>query len=76
MRNNTTQARALIRACRLVGGMQPLADRLGIPRLYLRAFIDGLLPIPERIFFTAVEILCEAAPASVCRTEPRAGPRS
>jgi hypothetical protein len=59
-----------------VGGVQQLADRLGISRLHLRAFINGVLPVPERVFFTAVEILCEAAPASVCRTEPRAGPRS
>lgn len=70
------QSRALIRACRLVGGMQQLADRLGIPRLHLRAFIDGVLPVPERIFFTAVEIICEAAPASVSRSEPAAGSRS
>lgn len=74
--NNTVQTRALVRACRLVGGMQQLADRLGIPRLHLRAFIDGVLPVPERVFFTAVEILCEAAPGSVSRSESRAGSRS
>lgn len=76
MRNNTVQSRALIRACRLVGGMQQLADRLGIPRLHLRAFIDGVFPVPERVFFMAVEILCEAAPGSVSCSERAAGSRS
>lgn len=60
----TVQARALHRACLIVGGIERLAEALGHPRGDLERWIRGEEAPPESAFHGAVNIvLLHAAPS-------------
>ena len=54
---STVQARALHRACLIVGGSQVLAQRLDLPAMLLERWMRGEAPPPEHVFHEAVEII-------------------
>jgi len=53
----SVQARALHRACLVLGGVDKLAKHLEIPEANLLAWLRGDEPPPERAFLAAVEII-------------------
>ena len=53
----STQARALHRACIIVGGVQALARQLGVPEASLNAWLEGREDPPQMVFLAAVEIV-------------------
>jgi len=53
----TTPARALHRACLILGGVAPLARHLGIPEATLRDWLEGRDDPPQMVFLAAVEIV-------------------
>jgi hypothetical protein len=55
--HSTVQARALHRACLIVGGAQVLAQRLDLPLMLLERWMRGEAPPPEHVFHQAVEII-------------------
>ena len=55
--HSSVQARALHRACLIVGGVQPLAERLDLPVALLERWMRGEAPAPEHVFHAAVEIV-------------------
>lgn len=54
---STLQARTLRRASVIVGGTQALADRLGVPSLELKCWINGSVLPPPNMFLKAVDIV-------------------
>ena len=50
-------SRALHRACLIVGGVEPLADRLGVAVADLQHWLRGEETPPERAFLESVEII-------------------
>jgi hypothetical protein len=55
--HRSVQARALHRACVIVGGVKPLAQRLDLPAALLERWMRGEAPPPEHVFHAAVEII-------------------
>ena len=53
----STQARALHRACLILGGVPQLAAHLGVPEPSLRAWLEGRDEPPQMVFLAAVEIV-------------------
>ena len=53
----TTQARALHRACLILGGVDRLARHLGVSEAALRAWLEGRDDPPQMVFLAAVEIV-------------------
>lgn len=53
----TTQARALHRACLVLGGVPHLAQHLGVPESSLRTWLEGRDEPPQMVFLAAVEIV-------------------
>ncbi len=53
----TTYAKALHRACVVMGGALVLADRLAVPEASLRDWMEGRSEPPEAVFLAAVELL-------------------
>jgi hypothetical protein len=53
----TVYAKALHRACLIVGGIEQLATRLRVPRDLLERWIRGENEPPQEIFLDAVEII-------------------
>lgn len=53
----STYARALHRACVIVGGVQQLAARFGVGEFELRAWMSGVTDPSEEVFLGAVEII-------------------
>jgi len=53
----TVYARALHRACLIVGGVAPLATQLNASEAAVRSWIEGIDEPPESAFLGAVEIL-------------------
>ena len=60
MAGKSLHARALQRAVDVLGGPAPAAMRLGISQTCLKLQLEDLLPIPEALFLTLVEILADA----------------
>jgi hypothetical protein len=56
------QSRVVLRACELLGGPEVLAERIGISRIIVRAWMTGSLSPPKSYFFRVVDILHEAEP--------------
>ena len=54
---SSTYARALHRACLIVGGVAPLAAQLGVEEAALRAWLNGDDDPPLDVFLAAVEVL-------------------
>ena len=52
----------MLRACQLLGGPEMLAERIGISRVIVRAWMTGSLSPPKSYFFRVVDILHEAEP--------------
>jgi hypothetical protein len=50
-------ARTLHRACLVIGGIQPLAKRLGASEADLHRWLLGDEKPPEQVFLTSVEIV-------------------
>jgi hypothetical protein len=53
----TTYAKALHRACVVVGGSDKLAARLGVPEMALRDWMEGRDEPSEEAFLATVELL-------------------
>jgi DNA-binding transcriptional regulator YiaG len=53
----TTQARALHRACLVLGGAPQLAAHLGVGEATLQAWLEGRDEPPQMVFLAAVEIV-------------------
>jgi DNA-binding transcriptional regulator YiaG len=53
----TTHARALHRACLILGGVQQLANHLGVSEATLNAWLEGRDDPPQMVFLAAVEIV-------------------
>ena len=53
----TTYARALHRACLILGGVQQLARHLGVSEPSLQAWLEGRDDPPQMVFLAAVEIV-------------------
>ena len=53
----TTHARALHRACLILGGAEQLSRHLGVPDASLRAWLEGREDPPQMVFLAAVEIV-------------------
>jgi hypothetical protein len=53
----TTYARALHRACLILGGVSPLASHLGVSESTLRGWLEGRNDPPQMVFLAAVEIV-------------------
>ena len=52
----------MVRACELLGGPELLAERIGISKIIVRAWMTGSLSPPKSYFFRVVDILHEAEP--------------
>jgi hypothetical protein len=67
----TLHTRVVRRACELLGGPEPLAERLGLSTVMVRAWLAGKLSPPPRVFFRIVDILHEANPGhDIPREDP------
>jgi hypothetical protein len=53
----TTYARALHRACLILGGVPQLANHLGVSESALQAWLEGRDDPPQMVFLAAVEIV-------------------
>jgi DNA-binding transcriptional regulator YiaG len=53
----TTHARALHRACLILGGVRQLANHLGVSEATLNAWLEGREHPPQMVFLAAVEIV-------------------
>lgn len=53
----TTHARALHRACLILGGADQLSRHLGVSEAALRAWLEGHEDPPQMVFLAAVEIV-------------------
>jgi hypothetical protein len=53
----TTAARALHRACLILGGVEQLSRHLGVSELAVRAWLEGHEDPPQMVFLAAVEIV-------------------
>ena len=53
----STYARALHRACLVLGGVEQLSRHLGVPEAGLRAWLEGREDPPQMVFLAAVEIV-------------------
>jgi hypothetical protein len=60
----TTYARALHRACVILGGVTQLAAHLSVAELAIRGWLLGLEEPPESVFLGAVEIILLDADAA------------
>jgi hypothetical protein len=53
----STQARALHRACVILGGVPALADHLGVTENSLNTWLEGREEPPQMVFLAAIEIV-------------------
>jgi hypothetical protein len=53
----STYARALHRACLILGGAEQLSRHLGVSESALRAWLEGRDEPPQMVFLAAVEIV-------------------
>lgn len=53
----STYARALHRACLILGGAEQLAKHLGVSEAAMRAWLEGREDPPQMVFLAAVEIV-------------------
>jgi hypothetical protein len=53
----TTQKRAILRASELKGGPEALATYLNQPLIRVGYWMEGTLPIPEKVFLRIVDII-------------------
>ena len=53
----STQARALHRACLILGGVPALAQHLGVQESSLQAWLEGREEPPQMVFLAAIEIV-------------------
>lgn len=63
----SVQARALHRACVIVGGAAPLARNLEVDTADIERWLVGDEAVPERVFLQAVEIVLLHASNSAAR---------
>jgi hypothetical protein len=54
---HTTYARALHRACLILGGVDQLAKHLGLSEVAVRGWLEGRDDPPQMVFLAAVEIV-------------------
>ena len=55
--HSSVHARALHRACLILGGLEPLAKRMEVPAADLERWMRGESKPPERVFHESVEII-------------------
>jgi len=53
----STYARALHRACLILGGAEQLSRHLGVPEANVRAWLEGREDPPQMVFLASVEIV-------------------
>jgi hypothetical protein len=56
---NYAYARALERAAEIAGGVDELAAKIGVSKVFLRACITGYQPTPIPLFLKVVDFLLE-----------------
>jgi DNA-binding transcriptional regulator YdaS (Cro superfamily) len=61
------RAKTLARAALVVGGVEALAERLGVTSKVLSLLIRGGAPVPPELFFQASEIITEAGIADISK---------
>jgi hypothetical protein len=59
---SVTARRVLARAAVLLGGVSPLAERLGLAQGQLAAQLTGAEPISDELFLAAIDIVLEELP--------------
>jgi hypothetical protein len=64
-----TRLKTLHQALAILGTTEALAEKLKVRPIQLAAMLSGTLPIPNRIFLQAVDIVLEASNSSQ-RTTP------
>jgi DNA-binding transcriptional regulator YdaS (Cro superfamily) len=64
------RAETLARAAFVVGGVEVLAERLGITPAMLAVLIRGEAPIPADMFFLCSEIVTDASVAEAAKPRP------
>ena len=65
------RAKTLARAALIVGGVEVLAEKLGVTSKVLSLFIRGDAPVPPELFFRASEIVTEAGIADITKQRSR-----
>ena len=65
----------LTRAAAVVGGVEPLASRLGFSNIVVRAWINGSAAAPDDVFFSAVAIIYDEDPMGTPPAEASHNPR-
>jgi hypothetical protein len=53
----TVHARTVLRAARIVGGVELLAAQLDVRDENLKKWLEGTLPVPQEIFLRCVDIV-------------------
>jgi len=53
----STQSRALHRACVILGGVPALAQHLGVTEVSVNAWLEGREEPPQMVFLAAIEIV-------------------
>ena len=63
MADKTLHIRALARAAQILRDAEALASRLGISQAKLKAYLEGVAPLPQVLFLKVVDIVTVAAAA-------------
>jgi len=61
------RAKTLARATLVVGGVEALAERLGVTSKVLSFYIRGDAPVPPELFFRASEIITESGMTDITK---------
>jgi hypothetical protein len=70
---NQAKKKLLVHAATRVGGVAPLAEKLGITQPALRLYLGGEEPLPDALFLRLVDIISEDWPKP---QDGQAGPRT
>ena len=65
------EASTLARAAAILGGLAPLAARLGTTEQVVEGLLRGAAPVPKEYFLRASEVLTEAGVAEAARNTGR-----
>ena len=60
-----TRTLALIRAARILGGPQALAEYLGASHQSVRAMLAENLPVPQWVFLKVIDVITDTLPTEI-----------
>jgi len=60
-----TRTLALIRAARILGGSDALAEYLGASQQSVHAMLGETLPVPHWIFLKVVDVITDSTPSAL-----------